>query len=297
MLAIPSKHRSLTLLAGVVVAQVLLLAVQIRREQEVRLIRVWAVTLVTPLERAGAWAIDKIEGVWINYLDLRNTRRENTQLRRELAELKLQASRLESRAIEADRLAALLNFRDAHSPVPMLAARVIGSSAAGTSKTIYVNRGEEDGVRKNMAVIIPDGVIGKILEAYPRTAQVLLLTDKESGVGAVLAASRTQGVVRGAGEPLALMDYVITDENVPDGEHILTSGQDRIFPKDLPVGTVIETRPGNPFKLIRVKPAARLDRLEEVLILLSRQELDPKREGQNPVQPEEAKPGAAKQTP
>src|SRR5262249_9942508 len=158
-------------------------------------------------------------------------RRENLELRQEVERLKLRISQLESRAAESDRLAALLGFREAHPEVPMLAARVIGSSADSTSRTIYINRGEKEGVRKNMGVITPEGVAGKTLEVYPHTAQVLLLSDKDGGVGALLADSRTQGPVGGSGEPLLVMKYVSNDEQVPVGERVLTSGQDRIFPK------------------------------------------------------------------
>ena len=280
MLAIPSRHRSLVLLAAVVVAQMLLLAVQIKRQGQVRLIRVWAVAMITPFQRAGAWTIDRVHGGWSNYIALRQTRRENQELRAELERLKLRSSQLEGRAAEADRLASLLGFREAHADVPMLAARVIGSSADAASRSIYINRGERDSVRKNMGVITPEGVVGKIIEIYRDTAQVLLLTDKDSGVGALLASSRTQSPVGGTGDPLLLMKYVGNDEQVPIGERVLTSGQDRIFPKDLPVGTVVETKPGNPFKVIRVRPAAHLDRLEEVLVLLSQQGLELKKESE-----------------
>ena len=276
MLAIPSRHRSLTLLAGVVIAQVLLLAVQIRNKEGVRLIRAFAVTLFSFVQEPAVAVIDRVGSTWQGYVSLRHTREENQQLRAEIAELRMRTARLESRAAEADRLTALLGFRDRHSDASMIIARVIGASAVGSNMAMYVNRGEADGVRKNMGVITPEGVVGKVLDIYPHTAQVLLLTDKESGVGALLAGSRTQGVVRGTGEPEATMQYVVNDERVAAGDRILTSGQDRIFPKDLPLGTVAGTKPGSQFQTIRVKPAARLDRLEEVLILPSRQELVPK---------------------
>jgi rod shape-determining protein MreC len=291
MLAVPSRHRSLVLLAVVLTAQVLLLAAQIKRDQQVRLIRAWAVAAVTPFERAGSWAIDRVRGGWSNYVALVRTRRENQELHAELDRLKLRNSELEGRAAEADRLAGLLGFREAHGDVPMLAARVIGASADTASKTVSINRGENDGVRKNMAVITPEGIVGKILEAYAGTSQVLLLTDKDSGVGALLADSRLQGVVGGLGEPLAQMKYVGNDENIAAGAQVLTSGQDRIFPKDLPVGTVVSAKQGNPFQEIRVKPAAHLERLEEVLVLLTQQPLEPKNE------PEPAAPGPAKAPP
>lgn len=280
MLPLPSRHRSLTLLATVVIAQVLLLAVQIKRQDQVRLVRVWAVAMITPVQRAGAWVTDSVHNGWSNYVSLRQARRENQELRAELESLKLRNNELESRAVEADRLAILLGFRQAHADVPMVAARVIGASADTASRTIYINRGEKNGLRRNMAVITPEGVVGKIIEVYASTAQVLLLTDKEAGVGALLAGSRTQSPVGGTGEPLLLMKYVGNDEPVPFGERVLTSGQDRIFPKDLPVGTVVEIKPGNPFKVVRIKPAAHLERLEEVLVLLTLQELEPKKEAE-----------------
>jgi len=272
MLDLPSRPRPLLLLVVVVVAQVLLLAAQIKQQSGVRLIRVWAVAAVTPFQSAGSYGIRSLQGAWRNYLSLRNARGENESLRTQVADLKLRVQRLEGRAAEADRLEQLLAFRESHSDAPLLAARVIAASPAGTSKVIYVSRGERDGVQKDMGVITPDGVVGKVLEIYPDTAQVLLITDGESGVGVRLASLRVQGVVRGTGEATLRMHYVINDQEVAVGERIVTSGQDRVFPKDLPVGTVSETKPGNPFKVIYASPAAHLDRLEEVFILRSRQD-------------------------
>lgn len=253
-------------------AQVLLLATQIRGEGGTTLIREAAVRVITPFHRAGTWVIDSVTGGWDNYLNLRDARQENAALRREVSDLRLRVQKLEGRAAEADRLAQLLAFRDAHPEADLLAARVIAASPSSTSKQVYLDRGARDGVRKDMGVITPDGVVGKILEVYPGTSLVLLITDRESGVGARLVSSRVNGVVRGTGEPAVLLDHVENDQEVGAGESILTSGLDRIFPKDLPVGTVIGTGPGSPFKNIRVQPAARLDRLEELFILLTREE-------------------------
>src|SRR4029077_10830834 len=128
MIAIPSRHRSLTLLAGVVVAQVLLLAVQIKRERQVRLIRVWAGELISPIQRTVSWTIYGAKHGWGGYIGLRRARQDNEALQSELDRLKVRNAELEGRALEADRLAGLLNFRGAHSQTPMLAARVIGAS-------------------------------------------------------------------------------------------------------------------------------------------------------------------------
>jgi rod shape-determining protein MreC len=291
MAGIPSRHKSLVLLAGVIILQVVLLAVQIKRDSQGRLLRVWTVGAVSPFERAGAKGIGNIRSTWSHYFALQNTSRDNEQLRRQNDELKMLVNQLQSKAAEADRLAALLNFRQGQRSVPMLAARVIGTSADTASQTVYLDRGERDGIRRNMGVITPDGVVGKVIESYRDTAQVLLLTDKDSGVGAMLADSRIQSPVGGTGEPLLSMKYIPTDDTVNVGEHVVTSGMDRIFPRDLPVGVVTEIKTGRPFQHVRVRPAANLQRLEEVIVLLTLHPLEQKKEAPAAVAPTAETPG------
>jgi rod shape-determining protein MreC len=268
-----SRHRPFAVLASVILAQILLLAYQIKRERDVRLIRYWAVELMTPIERSGTWGFSSIRGLWTGYIDLHNARTENRQLRDDLGRTQLRNRELESEANEANRLKGLLNFRDSHPEAQMLAAQVIGASADPSSHTLFVNRGSRDHLTDNMAVVTPDGIVGKLVEVFPSTSQVLLINDKESGVGALFAESRTHGVVKGSGDPLPRMDYVVNDEKVKVGDSILTSGDDRIFPKGLLVGIVTDTKAGLPFQIIHLQPATRLDRLEDVLILLSQQSL------------------------
>jgi rod shape-determining protein MreC len=287
------RYRPLTLLITVVLAQVLLLAFQIKRDRELRLIRYWAVELMTPVQRGGTWTFSKLGGVWTGYIALHNARTENQRLRSELDRLQLRNWELESQAAEAQRLGALLNFRQGHFEAPMLAAQVIGASADSSSHTLFINRGEQDHVRRDLGVITPDGIVGKIVEVFPSAAQVQLIDDKDSGVGALLADTRTHGVVRGTGDPEPRLDYVVNDEKVHTGELILTSGEDRIFPKGLLIGAVGGVSPASPFQMIHVQPAARLNRLEDVLVLLSQQELTPKSSGESsPVVPASAPPAA-----
>jgi rod shape-determining protein MreC len=278
MVGVPSRHKSLVLLAVTVLAQILLLAVQIRSDSQGRLIRVWTVGAISPFERAGSYGIGGVRGTWGHYFALQNTSRENGELRHENDRLKLENIQLQSRVAEAARLEALLNFRQSHQQVPMLGARVIASSADSASRTIYIDRGERDGVQRNMGVITPDGIVGKVIETFASTSQVLLLTDKDSGVGAMIAESRIQSPVGGTGEPRLDMKYVANDDKVDLGELVVTSGMDRIFPRDLPVGTIADVRSGNPFKMIRVQPAANLERLEEVIVLTTLQPLDLKKD-------------------
>ncbi|HXO62599.1 MAG TPA: rod shape-determining protein MreC [Candidatus Acidoferrales bacterium] len=290
MPGIPSRHKSIFLLAGVVLLQVLLLALQIKRDSEGRLIRVWTVGAFSPFERAGNHGIGHLRETWRHYFALQNASRENEQLRRENDDLKMQVNQLQSKANEADRLALLLNFHKSHENVPMLGARVIATSAGTASATIMLDRGSKDHLKKNMGVITPEGVVGKIVEVYDNTSEVLLLTDKDSGVGAMLGNSRVQSPVGGAGEPLLVMKYVANDDVVNVGERVVTSGMDKIFPRDLPIGTITDIKPGNPFKSIRIRPSAHLERLEEVIVLLTLTPLQMNQEA------EAAKPSASAAT-
>ena len=302
MAALPSRHRSLFLLTGVVLLQVLLLAVQIRRDSQGRLIRVWTVSAVSPVERSGAWGIGKVRDAWRHYFALSDTARTNEELRRENGQLKLEIMQLQSKSAEADRLAALLSFKQKQAKVPMVVARVIGASADANSAVLYLDRGLNEGIRKNMGVITPEGIVGKVIESFRDTCQVLLVTDRDSGVGAMIADSRVHSPVIGMGEPLLNMKLVGNDEEVKLGDRVVTSGQDRIFPKDLPVGIITQVKPGSSFKQIRVRPSANVEKLEEVIVLLTTDPLAMKQETSaggtatttpgNPAQPVSALTGA-----
>src|ERR1700683_343790 len=137
MLEFPSRQRPFPLLVTVVLVQLLLLAFQIKRDNDVRLARVWAVEVFTPLQRAASWSISTVRGGWRGYVDLRHTHAENEFLRAQMDKLQLQNRELESRAAEADRLAALLNFKQSHNDAPMLVARVFGASAGLGGRAIF----------------------------------------------------------------------------------------------------------------------------------------------------------------
>jgi rod shape-determining protein MreC len=268
-MTVPPTRRPLLLFAAAVGVQLLLLAFQIRRENNVRLIRVWTADVFTPLDSAGTTSIGWLGHLWHGYIDLLGTHAENQRLNARVDQLQLEVDRLRSQAAEAARLAALLDFRQSHTSLSLLGARVIGANPAPSTRVVYIDRGKNSGVERDMAVITADGVVGKILEIYPDSAQVLLITDRESGVGALLASTRTEGVAKGTGSLVLNLDYVASEKVLP-GELVLTSGLDQIFPKDLPVGKVLAMQPGSPFERIEVEPAAHLNRLEDVLVILNR---------------------------
>jgi rod shape-determining protein MreC len=157
-----------------------------------------------------------------------------------------------------------------------VAAQVIGSSGSEQSRSVYIDKGSNAGLKSDMAVITGDGVVGKTLLVSGSVSQVLLIDDQTSGVGAILEKSRLQGILRGTAAGEIVLEKVMSDEPVQPGEKVLTSGGDRIFPKGLPVGTVTRISPGSELFLnIRVKPAADLSRLEEVLVITQQEEKEP----------------------
>jgi rod shape-determining protein MreC len=276
------RYRNLTILVGVLFLQVLGLAVQVKRSgdaENTRLIRIWAVDAITPLERALIWAQNGTRGVWRNYCYLRGVRAENRDLKQQVEQMRLQEVRLSEDAGQAHRLQLLLAFREQYIS-KTVAAQVIGSSASDLSRSIYIDKGSNDKIAPDMAVITSGGIVGKVLRVFPSTSLVLMINDQSSGVGAMLEKSRLQGVLRGTADGQVTLERVMSDETVTPGETVLSSGGDQIFPKGLPVGTVTAVRPGKEMFLnITVKPAADLNRLEEVLVVTEKQEQSPVADG------------------
>ncbi|MGA9986435.1 MAG: rod shape-determining protein MreC, partial [Terriglobales bacterium] len=264
------RYRNLIVLVGVLFAQVLGLAVQVRRttdSEPTRLIRVWAVGTVTPLEKALVWTQTSSRNIWHNYFYLRGVRAENRSLKAQIERMSLEQVRMSQDADQARRLQALLAFKEQFISRTM-AAQVIGSSGSELSRSVYIDKGESDGIKPDMAVITADGIVGKVLRVYGSTSLVLLIDDQTSGVGVILDKARLQGILRGTPSGEVVLEKVMSDETVPAGEVVLTSGGDGIFPKGLLVGRVTKVSPGSELFLnIRVRPAADLSRLEEVLVV------------------------------
>lgn len=292
MESVLGRYRNLIVLVAVLFVQVLGLAVQVKRTTDTeptRLIRVWAVGAVTPLEKSLHWIQMSTSGIWHNYLYLRGVRAENRELKQEIQRMQLEQVRMSQDADQARRLQALLSFKEQFIS-RTIAAQVIGSSGSEQSRTIYIDKGAREGVRPDMAVITKDGIVGKVLQVYganpleSSTAQVLLINDQTSGVGVILDKTRLQGILRGTPSGEVTLEKVMSDETVSPGDLVLTSGGDGIFPKGLPVGTVTRVSPGSELFLnIRVRPAANLNRLEEVLVVTKIDERQAQPEQTGPV--------------
>ena len=278
METILGRFRNLIVLAAILFAQIVGLAIQVKRpaqQGDTRLIRVWAVSAITPFEKAVISSQNFFYGLWHNYVYLRGVRRENRELRAQLDQMKLEQVRLREDAEMGRRLQSLLAFKEQHID-STVAAQVIGTSGSDQSRVLYIDKGSRDGLRTDLAVITPNGIVGKVVQVFPDSAQVLPINDQLSGVGVMLQNTRLQGILRGAANGTTTVQYVMADERVVPGELIVTSGGDRIFPKGLPVGKVVDVAPGKDLFLnIRVQPSAQLDHMEEVLVVTNITEQPP----------------------
>jgi rod shape-determining protein MreC len=263
-----NRYRSITFLLVMLVAQLILLAYTVKNPEGVRLIRLWAVTLVTPIAQVAENTRSTVYGVFHNYFDLRDARAQNRRLQSERDQLKLENLYLKSELGTADRVKALAAFQT-HSPSRYVAARIILTATTSASKIVVLDRGSNSEVEKGMAVITPDGIVGKIIDAFPTASQALLVTDPEFAAGVVSQKNHVKGILRGAGSGKCRIENVQAEEKVDVGEMFFTSGDDRIFPRGLPVGKADVVKDGPQFKEILLYPSGLQAGPEEVLIVIS----------------------------
>jgi len=262
-----NRYRNLTVLLVVIAAQLLLLAYQVKSNQDVRLVRVWAVTAVTPLARILEVVRRNTIGLAEDYFDLIHVRDDNTRVKKELDRLKMENQFLKTELSTADRAQALSAFQS-RTPSRTIAARIIGNGTGMNSKDVLIDRGSASGVMRGMAVVTPDGIVGRVLASYPTASQVLLITDPTFAAGVISEKNRVHGTLKGIGQSKCIIDYVQNEEKVDVGEVFYTSGDDRVFPKGLPVGVATVVRQGKTFKEIYVVPAGTQNGLEEVLVVV-----------------------------
>jgi rod shape-determining protein MreC len=274
-----SRFRNPLFLIALLLAQTIGLAVQVRREPDpqhadapkVRLIRLWSMAIFTPVERMATGTGHGIGGAWANYLDLRHVRQHNKDLEQQLALLRIQQGAIAEDALEGQRLKKLMGFQQQYVE-KTVAAQVIGTSGSEQMRTLMLDKGSADGLKTDMAVITPDGIVGKLRDVFSHTSELLLINDQQSGAGVVLQSSRIRAVIHGTSTGRVVITDLTPDSRIKPGETIVTSGGDQVFPRGLAVGRIVSVAPNpehQPFTLITVQPAANLFQLDEVLVVTS----------------------------
>ena len=262
-----NRYRNITVLLLVIFAQLTLLAVQVKNDQDVRMIRIWTVTAVTPVARVMEAFRGGGLGFLRNYVLLHDVNAENRRLQAEVDRYKMENIALKNELNTADRAKALQVFQQ-RTPSKTLAASVILASAGSNAQVRFLDRGSFSGVERGMAVVTPDGIVGKIIAAYPSASEMLMVTDPDFAAG-VMTQSGVRGILKGQGNPtLCKVDYIPVQETITAGEMLWTSGDDRVFPRGFPVGTVKSVKDAHPFKEVYVEPSGIRRGVEDVLILL-----------------------------
>jgi rod shape-determining protein MreC len=263
-----NRYRNLTALVAAILVQLVLLAYQVKSNQEVRLIRVWAVSSVTPLARLLEGGRSGTVSFFKDYFVLLDVREQNKRLQTDLNRVQLENQVLRSELDTSERGRALSVFQE-QSGMKTVAARIIGNSPGSNGRVVLIDRGTGSGIQPGMAVITPDGIVGKIVSSYPTASNLLLITDPTFAAGVLSQKNRVHGTLKGTGTGNVLVDYVQNEQNVEVGEWFYTAGDDRIFPKGLLAGTVTVVRPGRTVKEIFLSPSGLQHGLEDVLVILS----------------------------
>jgi rod shape-determining protein MreC len=261
-----AKHRSFIVIVVLFVLLFWLLTIQVKNGRFSFMERpVLAVSGF--FERIISWSFDSVNSVGRWYAFLARTDRENRLLREEVERLRLDNSILNEILNENERLREALEFKKRNPPSSVI-AMVIGKDLSPASSTITINKGSDDGIGKDMAVITSAGVVGKVQTALRSTAKVILLTDPGSTLAVRVQRNREEGLLEGKLAECALK-YVSYHVDIQEGDLLITSGLDGIYPKGLAVAVVsgVTKHEANAFQTVLAEPAVRLSRLEEVLVL------------------------------
>jgi rod shape-determining protein MreC len=265
------RQRTGYLFLAVMVGHVILISAQVQTKEGVRVLETVTFGVFAEVQRGGATLIGGWRRIWSGYIALRGLRAENETLKQRLSELQVRLQEERALAQRTERLQKLLDLKSSVG-LPTLAAEVIAGDATPGFPNVTINKGERDGLRPDMAVISPSGVVGRLVGPLaPHAARVQLIIGRNAGAGATIERSRAGGViVGGATDPPLLMEYVSNLADVRSGDLVVTAGTDGIYPKGFAIGRV-ETadRGAGLYKTITVRPVVDFSNIEEVLVVLA----------------------------
>jgi rod shape-determining protein MreC len=263
------RQRSGYLFLSVMLGHILLISAQVNSRSGVPVLEAVTFGVFAEVERVISSGFSSVRHVWSGYAGLRNLKSQNDALTRDLEAAQIALQQQRTLADRTRSLERLLDLRD-RSKLNTLAAEIIAAGATPDFRTLTIDKGTREGVRADMAVIAPPGVVGRVVMPSTRAAKVQLLVDRNAAAGALIERSRAQGVVMGGGDDRLRMDYVSEVADVIVGDLVVTSGIDGIYPKGYVIGQVESVeKSGTAYKTITVKPAVDFTSLEEVLVVLT----------------------------
>jgi rod shape-determining protein MreC len=246
----------------------ILISLRVKQRQGVAFFDAVLIELISPVQKAATFAIKAVSGVFQQYVFLVHLQKENEIFKKRIATLEEENHQMKELELANERLRKLLQFRE-KMPTSMIAAEVIGQDPTSWFKSLTVNKGERDGVQKGMAVILPEGVVGQILKTAPHYSTVLLITDYNSAIDAIIQRTRAKSIVEGKEENRCELKYLLRTDEVLIGDVVVTSGLGGIFPKGLMVGEIrkVEKKSHGVFQYAELVPSVDLTKLEEVFII------------------------------
>jgi len=265
-----TQRRPVFSLLVLVLVNLFLLSIQVRDSEGRLLLRSLGITLLAPPAAVVNFTLSKISDGFYRHVWLVGVEERNWELEKENVSLKLALWRMRSlqKMVEqTDRF----KWVESQYSFETLLATVIWRNVPLYSQRVFISAGTAQGVSKDSAVIAAEGVVGRVFAPTLYQAEVELLTDQNAAAGAVLFHSRLHGIVQGTGGETLTLDFISSSETIPDGELVYTSGTDRIYPKGLPIGTVVSTEKEGVYQRIVVEPKVDLSRLEEVMVVLDRE--------------------------
>lgn len=271
MLELFRKYRTALLVGCLILVALLVYSANLRQRASTTLFERALLQMMTPVQNLADFAWSGFGEIWGRYLWLVHTAEKNARLERENRRLKAELDGVREVRLSNDRLQTLLDFRLTLGQAA-LPAQVVGEDASSWARTVLINKGADDGVIEGLPVVVPEGVVGRVIRVAPRQSRVLLITDASSALAVLVQRNRTRGVCRGRGDALTF-DFALRQEDIAVGDQIVTSGTGGVFPKGLAVGLVTQlTREDfGLFQSILVTPSVDFSRLEEVLVLLPEQ--------------------------
>lgn len=273
------RYSILTFIILLLIFALILTSLRVRQKKGVDFLDALWLELCSPFQKASTLVIKTVHGIFQKYIFLVRLQKENLMLKQKIAELERENNRLREEVLASGRLQSLLQFRDKNFP-SSIPAQVIGKDPTSWFKSITLNRGERDGVKKGMAVIASQGIVGQILKTSPNYSTVLLITDYNSAIDAITQRTRAKAIVEGLGENQCQLKYLRRSEEVSVGDKVVTSGLTGSFPKGLMIGEIVKVEKSGEgvFQYAELVPCVDLTKLEEVLIITESPPPPPKEE-------------------
>jgi len=264
---IDSKKPVWITLAVALVFNTLLLSAQTSKHFDTSFVRVWLLASLGPFEKIVDAGVEGVENIWTGYINLIHVRRDNEKLLAENGQLRMQVSQNSEDALELARVRQLMNLQATPIGKTVL-ARVIGKDPSQGGQNMTIDKGTKSGIGRDATIITSDGVVGRVISSSDYFSVVQLIIDSQSAVGFIVRSSRRLGILKGTGSAELEMEFIDDDNDIKEGDELITSGQDQIYPKGIALGVVLSVGPrqGN-FKVVRIRPSVNFGHLEEVLCM------------------------------